>query len=397
MNMHQIRSTEDRFQIPTYSKWPLALVSGEGNYVKDALGHRYLDFYGGHCVCILGHCHPRVTAAIERQSRRLLFYSNVVYSDVRARASQLLGELSPLRNSFFCNSGTEAIETALKIARKRTGRSVVIATEGGFHGRTLGSLALTWNPAYREPYRDVLASTVFVPFGDADAIRTVLASHRDEVAAVVLEPIQSIAGIVEAPNRYYHTLRRLSDEAGAMLIFDEVQTGVGRTGTFSISEQYGILPDMITLAKSLGAGVPIGAVMMTDALASGIELGEQGSTFGGGMLAMAAAEACLQTIIDDGLMARAPVIFEQIRDAALSVNGVEDVRGRGCLIGIRTAPKASRVVGELRRLHVLAGGSANAHVLRLMPPLTTAGADIERFAAALERAVAASFVESRVA
>ena len=397
MNMHQIRSAEDRFQIPTYSKWPLALVSGEGNHVKDALGHRFLDFYGGHCVCILGHCHPRVTAAIERQSRQLLFYSNVVYSDVRARASRLLGELSPLSNSFFCNSGTEAIETALKIARKRTGRSVVIATEGAFHGRTLGSLALTWNPGYRKPYRDVLATTVFVPFGDTEAMRTALASHKDEVAAVVLEPIQSIAGIVEAPDSYYRALRRLCDEAGVMLIFDEVQTGVGRTGTFSISEKYGMLPDMITLAKSLGAGIPIGAVMMTDALASGIELGEQGSTFGGGMLAMAAAEACLQTIIDDNLMARAPVIFEQIREAALSVNGVERVRGRGCLIGIRTKPKAGRVVGELRRFHVLAGGSANAHVLRLMPPLTTTPADIEQFAIALERALAATSLEHQVA
>ena len=383
MNMHDIRVTEDRTQIRTYSKWPMALVRGEGSYVWDALGHRYLDFYGGHCVCILGHCHPRVTAAIERQSRQLLFYSNVVYSDVRARASQLLAEMAPLKHSFFCNSGTEAIETALKIARKETGRQTIIATEGGFHGRTMGSLALTWNPKYREPYRAALGPTIHAPFGNLDAVSAALEMHQDDVAAVVLEPIQSIAGMVQAPDEYYLELRDLCDKAGAKLIFDEVQTGVGRTGTFSICEQFGMLPDMITLAKSLGAGVPVGAVLISDALAANIEYGDQGSTFGGGMLAMAAVEACLLTIRESKFMARASQIFDQIRDAALSIPLVEEVRGRGCLLGIRFKCEVKPVVDALRRHHVLTGGSADPHIVRLMPPLTATDEDVERFLKAL--------------
>ena len=387
MNMHEIRSAEDRYMIPTYSKWPIALVRGEGNHVWDALGHRYLDFYGGHCVCILGHCHPQVTAAIERQSRQLLFYSNVVYSDVRARASKLLSSMAPLKHSYFCNSGTEAIETALKIARKETGRQVVIATEGGFHGRTLGSLALTWNPKYREPYETVLAPTVHVPFANSAAMESALDHYEGDVAAVVLEPIQSIAGIKEAGTEYFHYLRRYCDETGALLVFDEVQTGVGRTGTFSISEQYGMMPDMITLAKSLGAGLPVGAVLISDALAANIEYGDQGSTFGGGMLAMAAVEACLKTIRDDNLMARASVIFEQICSAVLPIDGVDEIYGRGCLIGIRTWPAASDVVSGLRKNHVLVGGSADPHVMRLMPPLTTTESDVKEFAHALAKSL----------
>ena len=387
MNIDQIRSVEDRCMIPTYSKWPLALVKGDGSHVQDTDGHRYLDFYGGHCVCILGHCHPRVSAALQRQSQQLLFYSNVVYSDVRARASQLLSDLAPLKYSFLCNSGTEAIETALKIARKTTGRPIVVSTEGGFHGRTLGSLALTWNHRYREPFQDVLAPTEFAPFGDIAAMASILARHKGQVAAIVIEPIQSIAGIVEASDAYYQNLRKLCDEVGALLIFDEVQTGVGRTGTFSISEQYGLLPDMITLAKSLGAGVPIGAVLMNDILAAAIENGDQGSTFGGGMLAMAAMEACLQTIRDENLMTRATVIFEQIRQAALSTSGVVEVRGRGCLLGIRTTCASSQVIAELRKRHVLVGGSADAHIMRLMPPLTTTDSDIQEFATALKGAM----------
>ena len=377
MTTHEIRIAEDTCLIPTYRKLPIALVRGDGNYVWDAEGRRYLDFYGGHCVCLLGHCHPRITAAIQRQSNQLLFYSNVAYSDVRARAGQLLADLAPLKHIFFCNSGTEAIETALKIARKKTGRSMVIGMEGGFHGRTLGSLAMTWNPAYRKPYRDVLAPTVFVPFGDLEALETTLDQHKESVAAVILEPIQSIAGMVQAPDAYYQELRMLCDQHDTLLIFDEVQTGVGRTGTFSISEQFHIIPDIITLAKSLGAGMPVGAALISDPLATNIQYGDQGSTFGGGMLAMAAVEACLQTIRDDNLMARTTPIFNQIKDAVQST--VSEVRGRGCLIGIKFHGPAAPIITELRSHGILTGGSADPNVMRLMPPLTTSDSDIDYF------------------
>ncbi len=379
MTTPEIIRKEDAHLIPTYRKMPLALVRGEGTWVWDSNGKKYLDCYGGHCVTILGHCPPRVTAALKRQSEKLLFYSNVVYSDVRATAAMRLAKMAPLRQIFFCNSGTEAVETALKIARKATQRSGIIAMEGDFHGRTLGSLATTWNSNYRAPYADMLAETVFAPFGDLSAVEAILQDNRD-IAAVILEPIQSIAGIVQAPDEYYRELRALCNKYGVLLIFDEIQTGVGRTGTFSMSEQMGMLPDLITLAKSLGGGMPVGAVLASDALAEGVQYGDQGSTFGGGMLAMAAVDAVLTTLQAENLMQRAAPIFEQIVKATRPY--VQEVRGRGCLIGLKLDMPAKPVLAALRERNVLAGGSADPHVIRLMPPLTTSGAEIDFFAQA---------------
>lgn len=382
---------EDAFQIPTYHKLPVALVRGEGSYVWDADGNRYLDFYGGHCVALLGHCPPRVVAAVQAQAAQLIFYSNVAYSPVRARAAALLAELAPdgLGHVFFCNSGTEANETALKLARKTTGKPGILAMEGGFHGRTLGSLAVTWNATYRAPYAAVLPETHFVPFGDLDAVEAVL-EKRDDLAAVILEPIQSIAGITEAPDAYYVHLRALCDRHGVLLLFDEIQTGVGRTGAFSISEHFGITPDVITLAKSLGSGVPVGAVLASDAIAAGVKHGDQGSTFGGGMLAMAAVTATLETILEERLMDRAEAIYEQIRSAVEPL--VKAVRGRGCLIGLELDGPAKPVLGHLREAGVLAGGSGDVNVLRLMPPLIASDEDVaffaEVFAQALDNALA---------
>jgi acetylornithine/N-succinyldiaminopimelate aminotransferase len=377
---------EDAFQIPTYAKIPLALVRGEGCYVWDADGRRYLDFYGGHCVTLLGHCPPRVVEAIQRQASELIFYSNVAYSPLRARAAELLARLAPpgMGHVFFCNSGTEANETALKLARKASGRSGIIATEGGFHGRTLGSLAATWTEKYRAPYTRVLPETHFVPFGDATAVEEVLLRDSD-IAAVILEPIQSMAGITEAPNEYFEALRRLCDAHGVALIFDEVQTGVGRTGTFSISEQLGVTPDLISLAKSLGSGVPVGAVLVGDEIASSVELGDQGTTFGGGMLAMAAVTATLETLISDALMSRAAELFDRIRSAAAP--HARSVRGRGCLIGIELDGPAGPVLKKLRENGVLAGSAADPNVIRLMPPLNAGDVAAEEFGEAFSLAV----------
>ncbi len=378
MNTPDILRLEDTFQIPTYAKYPIALERGEGVYVWDTDGNRYLDFYGGHCVTLLGHCPPRVVEAVQAQAATLMFYSNVVYSPVRARAAALLASMAPegLRHVFFCNSGTEANETALKLARTWTGKPGVIATEGGFHGRTLGSLAVTWNPTYREPYAAVLPESTFVPFGDADAVARVLA-ERDDVGAVILEPIQSMAGVTEAPAAYFEELRRLCDRHGVALIFDEVQTGVGRTGTFSISEQLGVRPDLITLAKSLGSGVPVGAVLVADAIAATVKPGDQGTTFGGGMLAMAAVTATLETIRDEALMARAEAI--QARLATALTPHVRAVRGRGCLLGLVLGGPARPVIARLREAGILAGGADDPNVLRLMPPLNTPDDALDTF------------------
>ena len=384
MNTEIIQKNEDTFLIPTYKKMPLALVRGKGSYVWDADGKRYLDFYGGHCVTVLGHCPPKVVEAIQKQSERLLFYSNVVYSDVRAHAARALADMAPLQRIFFCNSGTEAIETALKIARKSTGRKSILSTRHGFHGRTLGSLAVTWNPSYREPFRDILPTPYFSDFGDITSMERILDDNRD-IAAILLEPIQSIAGIVEASRDYFQSLRKICDQHGILLIFDEIQTGVGRTGTFSISEQLGVVPDMITLAKSLGSGIPVGALLCSESLARDIHHGDHGSTFGGGMVAMSAVAATLESIREQGLMEQAPKIFDAIAKA-LHPFALE-IRGHGCLIGIRLDIPVHNLLVELRRQGVLAGGSADPNVMRLMPPLTTKLKHVSEFVHAFQMAM----------
>ena len=378
---------EDAVTLPTYTKPPVALVRGEGTHVWDADGTEYLDFYGGHCVALLGHCPPRVVEAIREQAGELLFYSNAVYSPVRARAAQALTDLAPdgLDRVFWCNSGTEANETALKLARSVTGRSRVVAFGGGFHGRTLGALATTWGDKYHAPYRAVLPETTWVPFGWEGAVEEALAEQ--DVAALILEPMQSMAGVTEARPEFYRALREICDRTGTVLIFDEVQTGVGRTGAFTYGEHVGVTPDLVTLAKSLGAGVPVGAVLVSDAIAETVQPGDQGTTFGGGMLAMAAVEATLSQLVDDGLMARAVEIFDRLSSGLARLGGVVGVRGRGCLIGVTLDREARPVVDALREAGVIVGTSGEPHTLRLMPPLTTPDADmddfLDRFAAVL--------------
>ena len=374
---------EDAVTLPTYAKPPVALVRGEGTRVWDTEGREYLDFYGGHCVALLGHCPPRVVEAIRQQAGELLFYSNAMYSPVRATASAALAALAPdgLGTVFWCNSGTEANEAALKLARATTGRSRIVAFEGGFHGRTLGALATTWGDRYHEPYRAVLPQTTWVPFGDADAAARALA-HED-VAAVLIEPMQSVAGITEAEPAFYQALRRSCDETGTLLIFDEVQTGVGRTGTFTYGEHIDVTADLITLAKSLGSGVPVGAVLVSKAIADTVKSGDQGTTFGGGMLAMAAVAAALEQVVEENLMDRAVQIHDRLANGLHSLDAVTEVRGRGCLIGVSLDRDAKPVVAMLRDAGVIVGTAARPDTLRLMPPLTTTDAEIDALLARL--------------
>ena len=363
---------EDATTLPTYAKPPVALVRGDNATVWDADGRAILDLYGGHCVALLGHCPPRVVEAIRQQAGDLLFYSNAVYSPVRAEASARLVDFAPegLDRVFWCNSGTEANEAALKLARAVTGKAGIVAMEGAFHGRTLGALATTWGDPYHAPYRAILPQTHFVPFGDAGAVEQALAGG--EIAAVILEPIQSMAGIQEAPPAYYQALRQSCTRHGAMLIFDEVQTGVGRTGAFSYGEHVGVTPDMVTLAKSLGAGVPVGATLVSEAIAQTVQSGDQGTTFGGGMLAMAAVHAVLDSLADESLMDRALALEDAFRDGLAEVPGVREVRGRGCLLGVELDRPAKPVAASLRDQHaILVGTSKHPNTLRLMPPLTT--------------------------
>jgi predicted acetylornithine/succinylornithine family transaminase len=383
MNSEQIIQLEDLHQLKTYHKAPIAVVEGEGLTVTDAEGKRYLDFYSGHAVTLTGHCHPHIVKAIQAQAERLIFYSNIVYNDMRAAYSQLLAQAAPdgIEQAFFCNSGAEANETALKIARRYTGRTEVIAMERGFHGRTVGALSSTGMPHYREMFSPLLPGTHFAPFGDLDAVAALL---TDATAAVLLEPIQSIAGVCLADADYYQGLRALCDAHGTVLIFDEVQTGFGRTGTLFAGEHWDVVPDIITSAKGIASGFPMGATLVTQRIAETVSYGEQGATFGGGPLACAAAKATLETILEDELVANAAEMGDYIKEHLLPLPGIEEVRGLGLLLGLKTVPPVKDVREALRDKGFLVGTSGDPHVLRLMPPLIVQEEHVDALALALE-------------
>lgn len=376
--MSDWKAIEDRYEALTYARWPVVFERGEGIHLFDESGKKYVDLYGGHCVSILGHSPTLVTDAIYKQAQQLPFYSNVVYHPSRAKAAKKLVDMADgFDRVFFCNSGTEANENAIKLAWQFTGKTHMLSTTGGWHGRTLASISVTHTEKMRKPVQFALPDVTFVPFGDADALQAVLES-RDDVAGLILEPIQSISGCVMADVNYYKRIREICDEFGVILIFDEIQTGVGRTGTFSISEGFGMRPDLITLAKSLGAGFPIGAVLMPERIATTLSIGDLGSTFAGGMMAMAACEATLNEISEHNLMSNAPRLYEALRVAL--IDAPIELRGKGALIGLKLPKPAKHVVQELFNRGWVTGTSDDPNVMRLMPPLITPPSVITEFA-----------------
>src|SRR5436190_2201440 len=334
---------EEQYQLATYKKMPVVAERGEGVWIYASDGERYLDLYGGHAVAGTGHCHPLVVKAIREQTEKLLFYSNLVYSDARARAAEKLVSIAPasLTKAFFCNSGTEANENAMRMARFATGRENVITFGGGFHGRTADAISATFLRKYREIGKPNVPGHLKAEFGDIDSVR---ALADDSVAAIMLEPIQSMAGVKMAPPSFYRALRELCDERGIVLIYDEVQTGIGRTGDWFFAGSTagdGVVPDIVTLAKALGSGVPVGACLVTEAIASHIKENDLGTTFGGGMLAMAAVNATLQAIENDQMIENVRTVEAYLRSRLNEVEQVVSVRGLGFLLGIEVAEKAA--------------------------------------------------------
>ncbi len=369
-------------ELPTYTRWPVTLVRGEGSTVWDESGKSYLDLYGGHAVASTGHCHPEVARAISEQSRKLLFYSNVVALPVRTRAAQAIVRLAPapLSKIFFVNSGTEANENAMRLARRATGRSDILSVYGGFHGRTADAISAAGLAKYRELAKPNVPGHRFVPFGDLGAAEAIL---DEDVAAILIEPIQSLAGVVTAPASYFQGLRRLCDEQGAKLIYDEVQTGFGRTGTFFYSGRHGVSPDLVTLAKGIASGFPMGAVLVSEEIAGTVKPEEYGTTFGGGPLACAAAEATVRVIEEEGLLENVLQGSKRLRGAIVSFPAVREVRGEGFLLGLVLDRPARPVREKLLERGFLVGGSDLPDVLRLLPPLVLKAEEIERFLAAL--------------
>jgi acetylornithine aminotransferase/acetylornithine/N-succinyldiaminopimelate aminotransferase len=374
-------TNEDQFQLATYKKMPIAAERGEGVWIYTSDGDKYLDLYGGHAVAGTGHCHPHVVNAIRKQAGELLFYSNLVYSNARARAAEKLVSIAPeaLTKAFFCNSGTEANENAMRMARMATGREKIITFTGGFHGRTADAISATFLGKYRELGKPNVPGHLEAEFGNIDSVR---ALADDTVAAIMLEPIQSMAGVRMAQPEFYRSLRTLCDERGIVLIYDEVQTGIGRTGQWFFAGTDGVVPDIVTLAKSLGSGVPVGGCLVTDAIASHIKENDLGTTFGGGMLAMAAVTATLEAIENDRMMENVQRVESYLRARLREVDHVEAVHGLGFLLGIEFKENAAAVHKRLLERKIITGTSSNPKVLRLLPPLCLQEEHIDMFLAA---------------
>ena len=371
MNFTEISEIEDNFQVETYKKMGIAVERGSGSWIWTSEGEKYLDLYGGHAVCATGHSHSRVVQSIKEQAEKLLFYSNLVYSETRAIAAQKLVSLAPesLTKAFFCNSGTEANENAMRMARMATGREKIITFEGGFHGRTADSISATFLGKYRDIGKPNVPGHVAAKFGDLDSVRAVA---DVDTAGIMLEPIQSMAGVVEADPEFFVGLRDLCNELSIFLIFDEVQTGIGRTGSwFFAGSQHagGVVPDIVTLAKSLGSGVPVGACIVNDDVSTNIKVNDLGTTFGGGMLAMAAVNATLNVIEDEHMVASAARAEAHLRDSLTGLPGIKSVKGKGCLLGIEFEQPCAPVHARLLDHNIITGTSSDPNVLRLLPPL----------------------------
>jgi len=391
INLEETISLEERYQLATYKKMPVVAESGEGVWILASNGERYLDLYGGHAVAGTGHCHPHVVKAIREQAGKLLFYSNLVYSETRARAAEQLISIAPdsLTKAFFCNSGTEANENAMRMARMATGRERVITFTGGFHGRTADAISATFLGRYREIGKPNVPGHLQAEFGDIDSVRAVA---DESVAAIMLEPIQSMAGVRAADPAFHRALRELCDERGIVLIYDEVQTGVGRTGDwfFAGSEAGdGVVPDIISLAKSLGSGIPVGACLVSDKIAAHIKENDLGTTFGGGMIAMAAVTATLEAIESDQMLANVRTVESHLRERLREVEQVVAVHGRGFLLGLEFADKAKPIHEALLEQKIITGTSSDANVLRLLPPLCLGTEEVDLFVDVLERVLAA--------
>ena len=350
------------------------LVKGEGAMVWDVDGNHYLDMLGGLAVNSLGHAHPAILAAVAQQLGTLGHISNFFASEPQIELGEKLLELLGHDGRvFFTNSGTEANETAFK-ATRQTGRTKIVAAQNSFHGRTMGALALTSKAAYREPFEPLPGDVVWVPFGDTDALR---AAVDDTVAAVILEPIQGEAGVIDAPEGYLAAARGITTEHGALLWLDEVQTGIGRTGRWFAHTKTGVIPDLVTVAKGLGGGIPIGACIALGEAATLLQPGNHGTTFGGNPVASAAALAVIDTISTDGLLDNAVAIGGQIRAGLLEHRSVAAVSGEGLLIGIVLKDDIAKQVQSAALNAGLILNNPTADRLRMAPPLNLTAQEAE--------------------
>ncbi len=376
LSTQEIIALEDRYTSGVSNQQPIVLVRGAGARVWDSEGREYIDCIGGHGVANVGHAHPAVAQAIAEQAQRLIIAPNGFYNDVRAQAMAALVRIAPpgLERTFLCNSGTEAVEAAFKFARIQTKRTKIISTMRGFHGRTMGALSATWHKEYREPFEPLVPGFEFVPYGKLDRLEKVM---DDATAAVIVEVVQGEGGVNPGDGAYLRGIQALCQARGAFFIVDEVQTGFGRTGKMFACEHYDLRPDMLTVAKSIAGGVPMGAVLL------GARVGElpkrvHNSTFGGNPLACAAALATLGVLESEKLPERAAKLGARLMEGFRAIPSpvIREVRGLGLMVGIELKTQSGPYLGALAEQGVLAL-PAGGTVMRFLPPLVISEADIE--------------------
>lgn len=390
VNTEQIQALNDKYIINTYGTRKLALVRGEGPWLWDAEGRKYLDFFAGIAVTNLGHCHPAVTEAICAQARTLVHVSNLYYIEPQVKLAELLATHSFASRWFFCNGGAEANEAAIKISRrywaqKNNPRPVIISTHQSFHGRTLATITATGQPKYQQGFEPLMPGITHVPYNDIAALE---AAMTPEVGAVILEPIQGEGGIQVPADDYLPKVRALCDKHHALLIFDEVQTGLGRTGKLFAHEHFGVKPDIMTLAKGLGNGVPIGAMGCTEEVSSGFGPGSHACTFGGNPLSAAAAVATITELTKPGFIEKAAetghYFMDRLQTLVKKYPAIKEVRGKGLMVGIEMHEPVATIVSRLLDAGIICG-PAGPNVLRFIPPLIVSKEHVDQVVATLDK------------
>jgi predicted acetylornithine/succinylornithine family transaminase len=371
MNSKSIIEQFQQYVVPNYRRYPIALARGEGSYVWDAEGQRYLDFFPGWGCNLLGHCPEPIVKAVQEQVATLIHVPNTWYTEAQGRWAKLLSERSFGGQAFFCNSGTEANEAAIKLVRLHApkGRYKIITFEGGFHGRTLGATAATAQPKYHEGLGPLMAGFVYAPFGDLEAVERLI---DDETAAIMIEPIQGEGGVNIPPEGYLAGLRKLADDHGLLLVFDEVQTGCGRTGQWFAYQHFGVTPDIMTLAKAVCGGIAGGALLTTAEIAPSLRPGMHAATFGGNPIAARAGIAAIEMIENEGLLEHTRALSEIFRQRLTDLQGkcelVRDVRVLGVMIGVELSIDGTAVVQGCMDRKLLVNCTHNT-VLRLLPAM----------------------------
>jgi acetylornithine/N-succinyldiaminopimelate aminotransferase len=390
MDSQTLMMLSEQYVAHTYARYPVVLVRGKGTRVWDQEGEEYLDFVSGLAVCNLGHCHPRVVKTIQGQAEKLIHVSNFYYIEPQIQLASLLCKHSFADKVFFCNSGAEANEGALKLARKFAKEEIgkdryeIITMEGSFHGRTLATLTATGQEKFHKGYEPLMPGFKYVPFNDIGAVKKAI---DPKTCAVMVEPIQGEGGVNCPSEGYLKTLREICDENRLLLIFDEVQVGMGRTGKLFAYEHEGVEPDMLTLAKSLAGGVPIGALLIKQEISDGFKPGDHASTFGGNPLASAAGVAALTAILEEGMLENCrkmgDYFFSELDKMKNKFPFIKEVRGKGLILGMELKIDGSSIVKEMLKKRVLINCTMG-NILRFLPPLIVTQEEIDRVVATLE-------------